>query len=60
MPGPVPSDLQHLVLTINTESLFTNITHILQMRKLRLREIERVPMFTQPASGTVPSGLRSG
>ena len=60
MPGPVPSDLQHLVLTINTESLLTNITHILQMRKLRLREIERVPMFTQPASGTVPSGLRSG
>ena len=43
MPGPVPCDLQHLVLTINTESLFTSITHILQMRKLRLREIERVP-----------------
>ena len=60
MPGPVPSDLQHLVLTINPESLFISITHILQMRKPRLREIKRVSMFMQPASGTVTFGLRSG
>ena len=55
----MPSDLQHLVLTINTESLFTGITHILQMRKLRLREIERVPCSCsqQVAQWHLASGL---
>ena len=55
----MPCDLQHLVLTINTESLFTSITHILQMRKLRLREIERVPCSwsQQVAQWHLASGL---
>ena len=60
MPGTVLSNLQGFSSYNEPWKISASIIPILQRRKLRPREVKKVPKFTQPARGTVGFGLRSG